>query len=76
MKSRFLQWLLIFMAFATKAGAEEAGWDFNPYAFQYDMTVYIGLQTVDGQGVADATGYQIGAFCNGEIGRASCRERV
>lgn len=66
MKSRFLQWLLVFMALATKAGAEEAGWDFNPYAFQYDMTVYIGLQTIDGQGVADATGYQIGAFCNGE----------
>ena len=58
--------MFIFMAFSIKAIANEVSWNHNPYAFQYDMTVYIALSTIDGNSVTDAMDYQIGAFCNGE----------
>lgn len=54
------------MAFAIKVNANETNWDYNPYAFQYDMSVYVDLSTVDDEIVSDKSEYQIAAFCNEE----------
>lgn len=66
MKVKILHWMLIFVALAMKANANELSWDFNPYAFQYDMTVYVDILSIDGKSVADKSTYQIAAFCNNE----------
>ena len=66
MKIRYIQWVFILIAISAKAMANEVSWNYNPYAFQYDMTIYIGLSTFDGNDVTDTAGYQIGAFCNDE----------
>ena len=53
------------MVSAIKVRANDT-WDYNPYAFQYDMTVYVSLSTIDGKGIADVDDYEIAAFCNDE----------
>ena len=58
--------MLLIVASALKLRANDANWDYNPYAFQYDMTVYVALSSVDGKSMTDASDYQIGAFCEDE----------
>ena len=54
------------MATALNIRANDADWNFNPYAFQYDMTVYVVLSTVDKKSINDTSEYQIAAFCGDE----------
>lgn len=54
------------MASALNIRANDADWNFNPYAFQYDMTVYVALSTVDKKSINDTSEYQIAAFCGDE----------
>ena len=57
------------MTFATPSSFD-VNWNVDPYAFQYDMTVYVGLQ-VNGETITDMSRYTIGAFYQEE-----CRGRV
>ena len=66
MKTRCLLFMLLIVASALKLRANDANWDYNPYAFQYDMTVYVALSSVDDKSMTDASDYQIGAFCEDE----------
>ena len=66
MKARYLLFLLLVMASAVKLRANDANWDYNPYAFQYDMSVYVELSTIEGMNITDPVDYQIAAFCNDE----------
>ena len=66
MKARYLLFLLLVMASALNIRANDADWNFNPYAFQYDMTVYVALSTVDNKSINDTSEYQIAAFCGDE----------
>ena len=54
------------MASAHNLRANDATWDYNPYAFQYDMSVYVELASVDGKNITDGSDYQIAAFCDEE----------
>ena len=54
------------MASAIKVRATDTNWDYNPYAFQYDMAVYVSLSTIDNKIITDVADYEIGAFCNDE----------
>ena len=66
MKARYLLFLLFVMASAIKVRATDTNWDYNPYAFQYDMAVYVSLSTIDNKIITDVADYEIGAFCNDE----------
>lgn len=66
MRARFLFFTFLLMAFALESRANDANWDYNPYDFQYDMTVYVKLSTIEGQNITDAADYQIAAFCDDE----------
>ena len=54
------------MASALNLRANDETWDYNPYAFQYDMSVYVELASVDGKNITDGSDYQIAAFCDEE----------
>lgn len=54
------------MTFVINVRANDVNWDYNPYAYQYDMTVYIALSSIDGNNIEDASDYEIAAFCNQE----------
>ena len=58
--------MLFIMASALNLRANDATWDYNPYAFQYDMSVYVELASVDGKNITDGSDYQIVAFCDEE----------
>ena len=58
--------MLFIMASAHNLRANDATWDYNPYAFQYDMSVYVELASVDGKNITDGSDYQIAAFCDEE----------
>ena len=58
--------LLFALAFAIVVRANDSVWNFNPYDYQYDMTVYVGISSIDGKNVSDVSNYQIGAFCGDE----------
>lgn len=58
--------MLFVMVSAIKVRATDTNWDYNPYAFQYDMTVYVSLSTIDNKIITDVADYEIGAFCNDE----------
>ena len=58
--------MLFIMASAHNLRANDATWDYNPYAFQYDMSVYVELASVDGKNITDGSAYQIAAFCDEE----------
>ena len=58
--------MLFIMASALNLRANDATWDYNPYAFQYDMSVYVELASVDGKNITDGSDYQIAAFCDEE----------
>ena len=58
--------LLFALAFAIVVRANDSVWNFNPYDYQYDMTVYVGISSIDGKNVSDVSNYQIGAFCGNE----------
>ncbi|MDD6123457.1 MAG: InlB B-repeat-containing protein [Bacteroidales bacterium] len=75
MKARYLLFMLFIMASALNLRANDATWDYNPYAFQYDMTVYVALSSVDDKSITDASDYQIGAFCEDEC-RGIAEEKV
>ena len=47
MKTRYLLFMLLIFASNLKLRANDTNWDYNPYAFQYDMTVYIALSSID-----------------------------
>ena len=66
MKARYLLFMLFIMASALNLRANDATWDYNPYAFQYDMSVYVELASVDGKNITDGSDYQIVAFCDEE----------
>ena len=66
MKARYLLFMLFIMASAHNLRANDATWDYNPYAFQYDMSVYVELASVDGKNITDGSDYQIAAFCDEE----------
>lgn len=66
MKARFILYFLLLTVFAVEIRANDVSWDFDPYAYQYDMTVYIALSSVDGEDVDDASDYRIAAFCGDE----------
>ena len=66
MKVRYLLFMLFIMASALNLRANDATWDYNPYAFQYDMSVYVELASVDGKNITDGSDYQIAAFCDEE----------
>ena len=53
MKARYLLFLLLVMATVHKLRANDANWDYNPYAFQYDMSVYVELSTIDENNIAN-----------------------
>ena len=75
MKTRYLLLMLFVVASALKIRANNANWDYNPYAFQYDMSVYIAVSTIDDKGIADASDYQIAAFY-GEECRGISEEKI
>ena len=75
MKARCLLFMLLIVASALKLRANDANWDYDPYAFQYDMTVYVALSSVDDKSMTDASDYQIGAFCEDEC-RGIAEEKV
>ena len=66
MKARYLLFMLFIMASALNLRANDETWDYNPYAFQYDMSVYVELASVDGKNITDGSDYQIAAFCDEE----------
>jgi len=47
------------------AGAQDAHWTVNAYAYRYDMTAYVALY-VNGTLATDYTGYEVAAFCGDE----------
>lgn len=65
MNHKIFNLLLILFVFITTVWADEGKWEFNPYDFQYDMTVYTGIN-VDGSGVEDLARYSVAAFCGEE----------
>ena len=67
--------MLFIVASALKMRANDANWDYNPYAFQYDMSVYVALSTIDDKSITDASDYQIAAFC-GEECRGIAEEKI
>ena len=75
MKARYLLFMLFIVASALKMRANDANWDYNPYAFQYDMSVYVALSTIDDKSITDASDYQIAAFC-GEECRGIAEEKI
>lgn len=56
--------LLCFVRFGTLQ-AQNAHWQFNPYSYQYDMTVCLSL-TIGENPVTDYSDYEIAAFCGDE----------
>lgn len=66
MKAKFLLFMLFVMVSAIKVRANDTSWDYNPYAFQYDMTVYVSLSTIDDKSITDFADYEIAAFCKDE----------
>ncbi|MCQ2096114.1 MAG: dockerin type I repeat-containing protein [Bacteroidaceae bacterium] len=66
MKAKILFYTLFIMAFITEARATDANWDFDPYAYQYDMTVYMCMSSINGKSVNDCSDYQVAAFCGEE----------
>ncbi len=66
MKARFLLYLLCLVTSVLQVRAYDISWDFNPYAYQYDMTVYVSLSSIEDEEVTDQTKYQIAAFCGEE----------
>lgn len=75
MKARYLLFMLFIVAFALKLRANETNWDYNPYAFQYDMSVYVALSSVDDKSITDASDYQIAAFCDEDC-RGIAEEKI
>ena len=75
MKTRYLLFMLLIFASNLKLRANDTNWDYNPYAFQYDMTVYIALSSIDDKDITDASEYLIAAFCNEEC-RGIAEEKV
>ena len=67
--------MLFVVASAFKIRANDANWDYNPYAFQYDMSVYVALSTIDDKSITDASDYQIAAFC-GEECRGIAEDKI
>lgn len=63
------------MTSAVKLRANNADWNFNPYAFQYDMTVYLALSSVDEKSITNTSDYQIAAFYDDEC-RGLAEEKV
>ena len=47
------------------AHAQTSHWEFDAYAYRYDMTAYVSL-SIDGAMVTDYTDYEIAAFCGEE----------
>ena len=65
---KILKYTLSFLICLFSAGmlqAQEQHWQFDPYAWEYDMTAYLAL-TADGEAVTDYSNYEIAAFCGDE----------
>lgn len=75
MKAKYLLFMLFIIACTLNLKANNDNWEFNPYAFQYDMSVYLTLSSVDNKSITDISNYQIAAFCNDEC-RGIAEERV
>ena len=48
-----------------EAHAQSSHWQFDAYAYRYDMTAYVSL-SIDGNIVTDYSDYEIAAFCDEE----------
>lgn len=65
MERRFFTVMLGLLFYAISAFPDNIDWEYDPHAYQYDMTVYVGLQ-VDGTSVQDLSRYTVAAFYNDE----------
>lgn len=62
---RFFFFLLLCLMVTGRLQAQSTHWQYDPYAYQYDMTAYVAL-SIDGTAVGDYSDYEIAAFCNDE----------
>ena len=67
--------MLFIVASVLKLRANDADWEYDPYAFRYDMTVYVALSSIDDKSITDFSEYQIAAFCEEEC-RGIAEEKV
>ena len=74
MKERIIVILCLALAYSVQIGAQAPNWDYNPYAYQYDMTAYVCL-SLDDQDIEDCSDIQIAAFCGDEC-RGIAEEKV
>lgn len=65
MKIKVIFSFILMSVFSIPSIAEEIDWRFDPYRFQYDMTVYVGLNA-DGIENVDIENYTIGVFVGNE----------
>ena len=56
---------MLAMAMVAYAQGNESRWTVNPFAYQYDMTVYAQLK-IDNAVVSDYSNYEVGAFVGDE----------
>lgn len=52
-------------ALCIEVHAQSSHWQFDAYAYRYDMTAYVSL-SIDGEMVTDYSDYEIAAFCGEE----------
>lgn len=65
MKTKIFLSVILTMVFSISSLAEEVDWTFDPYQYEYDMTVYVGMNA-DGNQNVDMTDYTIGVFLGDE----------
>ena len=64
-KIRFVTFLLLCILNISKGSAQDKHWTCDAYAYQYDMTAYIGV-TINGITASNLSDYEIAAFCGDE----------
>lgn len=65
-KLRILGWLSALILPFYFVQAQEPHWNYDPYAYQYDMSVYCTLQLHNNHQVTATADYEIAAFCGDE----------
>lgn len=72
-----IKFLLITLCvgFCIETYAQSSHWQFDAYAYRYDMTAYVSL-SIDGEIVTDYSDYEIAAFCGEECRGIATIEKV
>ncbi len=66
MKACYLIPVLLACLSLLRGHAATTDWEHNPYAYPYDMSLYVALSTIDGCPVERPDSFRLGAFCGDE----------